>query len=238
MGLFDFMKKKQLEQQKPSRDFDLSELSTDFPPVVGQEIQQPPSQFSQLPPLEQSLPQISFSQNNAPALDILKTIEIKNPSKSSMTVNMAPLDFSMPASDDHESISEELNKLFLSDNKWKEPDWNTFDPYAEPEIEHPTSTDFGVKSLNTDLPEFDDINNEKRTRSIIPVDVYVKGSDYARVFSELTKITQLLKIIDPKIEQANNTFSKEEILMKDSKEEMEYTYRKLVQIEKRIFTDT
>jgi hypothetical protein len=157
-----------------------------------------------------------------------------------MTVNVAPLDFSMPASDDHESISDELNKLFLTDKGWKEPDWNSFDPYSEPEIEHPTSKDFGVATQNTDLPKFDDLNTEDtlRKRTVIPVDVYVKGSDYTKVFSELIRVTDILKFIDPKIDQANNIFSKEELLMKDAKEDMEYAYKKLIYIEKRIFNDT
>ena len=257
MGLFDFMKKKQSVQQKPSqKNFDLNDLNTDLPPVIGQELFQEPlgqdiqppmqsqpqqftspsQQFSPQPFMEQSVPQQPQQFSASPSQPDIKT----STSKSSMIINIPSLDFIMPLSDEHESISDDLNKLFLSDTAWKEPDWNNFEPYSEPEIEHPTSNDFGVAAPNTDLPVFDEVTesaSQQKPRSIIPIDVYVKGSDYAKVFAELVKITALIKVIDPKIEQANNTFSKEDILMKDVKEDMEYIYKKLMFIEKKIFAD-
>lgn len=252
MGLFDFLKKKQ--PVVTAKDFDLNDLNTDLPPLVGADLQglpplpemntldaQPlqttnPQAIAPVPAQQPVMPQQPIATQQLP----VAPPQPNQKSKTAMTVNVAPIDFSMPVSDDHEMIKEELNRLFLSDNTWKEPDWTNFEPYLEPVIEHPTSADFGITTPNTDLPEFDDIGPglEQKKRSLIPVDVFVKGSDYEKVFTEIKSIGDSLKATDPKIEESSNSFSKEDVLMKDAKENVEFIYKKLMQIEKKIFIDT
>jgi hypothetical protein len=144
----------------------------------------------------------------------------------------------------------DLNKLFITDEDWKEPDWKTFDPYTEVRIEKPTQQDF----KGADLPQFKDITTtlipkytdgavsepdepfKKQSRSEVnPLEIFVRGNAYGGVFTELEQMNKSLAEIDSQMNSYEEMLKKEEPLLLTGKEEMEYLYRRLTQIDKKIF---
>ena len=184
-------------------------------------------------------------------------------------------------------IEEDINQLFLSDTSWQEPDWTTFDPYKEPQIEEPTSQDFGISlpkepamqeelevktrpipsRVESDLPEFVDTedrdgfidlsisNQQPHTESVAPpremverqqmrrpannapIDLFVKGSDYKSVLEELNVINDLLNTPEPGIDMTEDLIRKQEADLLTAKENMEFIYKKLMAVDKKIFTE-
>ena len=93
----------------------------------------------------------------------------------------------------NQDFDEDINKLFLTDNTWQEPDWKTFEPYQAPDIEPPNPKDFGLETYSmqqdgstqeavpipSDLPSFDEQGNaveqvfERREKREVPFELYV-----------------------------------------------------------------
>lgn len=132
---------------------------------------------------------------------------------------------------------EDLKKLFPNDD-WKEPDWSTFEAYHEDKIEEPRQEDFGIVE---ELPAF--IEEEKIsepspveiTHTTTPIELFIRGSEYNRVFSELDQMNKAVAKIDSKIVFYEDILKREESLVSESKTQMEYLYKKLSSIDKKIF---
>jgi hypothetical protein len=148
---------------------------------------------------------------------------------------------------------EDLNKLFISD-EWKEPDWNTFDPYPEEKIEEPQSEDF----KGAELPAFDDKSTESQSAAQsldeepvlepnvpstmeqsrsdqVPVELFIRGKAYNRVFVELDQMNKTLMQVDAQVGGYEDMLKREEPLLVTAKDQMECLYRKLNQVDKKIF---
>jgi hypothetical protein len=264
MGLFSFMKKKPSDQLAlPPGD---QSLTTDLPSIDGQSLNTTPfddssvQQFGgihDLPSLDDSGKEVSESK--------------------SLSFSIPPLDFSMPESDDIQSLKprtddqlphipalpgalpsqdpnsdaispEDINKLFVNDETWKEPDWANFDPYpAEEKIDEPKSEDF----RGADLPQFEDTSSgimtsdepvslpaepfPSKPRGSKPLELFIRGKEYNRVFVELDQMSQSLFKIDSQVNNYEEMLKREEPLLLSAKDQMEYLYRKLSLIDKKIF---
>ncbi len=169
---------------------------------------------------------------------------------SAIELNIPSVNFSLPQSDDIKPIDskieskkadvgylsvEDLNKLFLSDD-WKEPDWSTFDPYRMDSIEPPLKDDF--LNQKSDLPTFNESSEQKSVKRTTsrPLELYIRGNSYVSVFTELEKMNDLLKKQESKLAPYTEVIKKEETLAHTSKEDMEFVYRKLNQIDRKIFS--
>jgi len=150
---------------------------------------------------------------------------------------------------------EDLNHLFINDDNWKEPDWNNFEPYPEDEekIDEPKSEDFH----GAELPRFDeDADARKNNRPMIsdepvlapaapfgdqqksaskPVELFIRGKAYNRVFTELDQMSQTLIKIDSQVDTYEEMLKREEPLLIIAKDQMEYLYKRLNQVDKKIF---
>jgi len=60
---------------------------------------------------------------------------------------------------------EDLNKLFINDDTWKEPDWKNFEPYVEEKIEEPLARDFESR----DLPSFEEAVDQDTSMASLPI---------------------------------------------------------------------
>ena len=227
MGLFSFLKKKQSDQPV-AQSTDVSSLNTDLPSIDGSNMAMP---------------------------------ELADPSASedgpkSISFNVPTLDFSMPALDDQaqnvdstvqptgnpeELSADDLNRLFPSDD-WREPDLTNFDPYPEERIEQPKPEDFGVTQVRSDLPSFEEGNspipsstNDVKRTGPKPLQIYVRGKSYNKVFVEIERISQALQHQDSRLSNFEELVKREDSLMILAKEQTEYIYRKLNQVDKKIF---
>jgi hypothetical protein len=237
MGIFSFLKKKEsdLSTQKP---FDLEGLNTDLPNIDGSKIDE-----LKLPSLDAPLELPKGQQDTS--------------------FDMPQLDPAFSAQEDvhtggyHDSsfhglpddISNDMNQLFLSDPEWKEPNWENYEPYYEEQIEPPTMHDFGIDppqpignpeislpEQQYDIPEFTDIEpKEHAVPDDVPYDVFVKGTDYDTVFSEIDNVKKILNLQDEKINQVLNTFKIEESTIASCKDNMELLYKKMLLIDKKVF---
>jgi len=186
--------------------------------------------------------------------------------QQSVPASDSTLDFSMPSSDDTSTITEpikptapvateqkstenleqkpvetayldvdDLKRLFPGDD-WKEPDWNTFEPYHEDTIDEPHLEDFGK-----DLPNF--VDEEKISepqpldipRTTTPVELFIRGREYNKVFLELDQMTKSITKVDSLLSTYEDILKREESVVLESKNQMEYLYKKLTQIDKKIF---
>ncbi len=237
MGLFSFLNKK--EQNVPAqKSFNLDSLNTDLPSIEGTKLgeelvlpslDEPSNASEQLPPLE-------------PPLDS-PLEELQGPPTSGGSYHDHALR-SLP-----EDLSTDLNQLFLSDPEWKEPDWEHYEPYYEEEIEPPTMQDFGVEppqptaiqdislpKQNYEIPEFEEIElKEHHVPEDVPYDVFVKGTDYSKVFSEMREVKEVLGLQDEKIGKILDTFRQEESTITLCKDNMELLYKKMLMIDKKVF---
>jgi hypothetical protein len=198
------------------------------------------------------------TQLGTPSLNAPSAIPPPLESKS-LSVNIPTLDFSMPPSDDDAPLIaepvkpsgtvikeskpddkayldvEDLKKLFIGD-EWKEPDWNNFEAYHEDKIDEPNVSDFGQ-----DLPKFNEEEQISEPSSIekqiipIPVELFIRGSEYSRAFSELDLITKAIVKIDSRLGNYESIIKHEESLFLESKNQMENLYKKLTLIDKKIF---
>ena len=259
MGFMSFWKKKPSDQSAvPSKDDSpLSSLSTDLPPIDGSLVSFDDSSIQQFN-TEQQLPSLDAQEGQA-----AQSISSAQGRNKSMAINIPTLDFTMPASDDSPAIDappkpteptsqpfvapvetpavdeEDLNKLFFGDD-WKEPDWVTFDPYTEDTIEEPKPEDF----KGAELPEFDDNSpmiapteptDEKPRLVQKTMELFIRGQAYTRVFVELDQMNQSLVKIDLQVGTYEDMMKNEEPLLVMAKEQMEYLYKKLNNIDKKIF---
>ena len=206
MSLFNFLKKKESDPPK-----DLGSLNTE---MLGLD--------SGLPKLDADL--------NLPPLDLGEMPQM--PALQSQQASPLPQDF-----------SSEINQLFLSD-PWKEPDWGNYDPYEEPHIDPPTEKDFGMAqpSQNSrqypqeyEVPEFKDEEHRELPENL-PYDVFVKGTDYRRIISEMEEIKKMLTSQDTRMDVVSDVFKKEESTIVLLKDNMEGLYRRMLSIDKKVFT--
>jgi len=130
--------------------------------------------------------------------------------------------------------SETLNALFLKDTDWREPDWNTFEPYREDKIEEPQQNDFGIVQ-KTDLPEFDEFEEKPAPAHIRDaVDIYVRGTDCIKIRQEVDSIDEILatqEIHTKKLEEINM----HEQLFTDAKNCMEFIQKRLMHMDRKLF---
>jgi hypothetical protein len=255
MGLMSFWRKKPSDQSAvpPPNNSLVSSLNTDLPPIDGSlgnfdgssvqqfgNMQQLPSLDAQLAPGENksmaiNIPTLDFSMptfdDDGTPIDALQkpqeqVSEVANNAQS--TAPNAGID------------EEDLNKLFIND-EWKEPDWATFEPYTEDKAEEPKPEDF----KGAELPTFDDTEpmiapsepiTEKPRLVQKPVELFIRGSAYNRVFTELDQMNRTLFKIDSQVNTYEDMLKNEEPLLIAAKEQMEYLYRKLNNVDKKIFT--
>jgi len=152
-------------------------------------------------------------------------------------------------------IDDNLNRLFFNDESWKEPDWTNFEPYLpEDKIDEPTPEDF----KGADLPNFEETEEKSSARTTLdtfadepvlepaepfkksslglrPVELFIRGQAYNKVFTELAQMNKALTKIDSQVGTYDEMLKREEPLLLMGKEEMEYLYRKLNQIDKKVF---
>lgn len=272
MGFLDVFKKKQPAQAMP-QDFNLNQIPTDLPSIDGNNLNLPPLDDKNLPPLnEPAIP--NFNLPNSLPLDDSNN----NDSNNILTDNsdlpgLPPLSFASEQEDkmgeDNEQPTqltsftpEDINKLFLADETWKEPDWVNFDPYHEDLEELPKPEDFidvsqmSLPSLDNEeeniLPEKiqnNSVQNEsneesqsaeeflgaKRMKSA-PMELFVKGTDYKQVFIDLNAISETLTSQESKLNIIQELNKQQEPLMNTAKDELEFVQKKLMYIDKKLFT--
>ncbi|HIH32250.1 TPA: hypothetical protein HA235_06090 [Candidatus Woesearchaeota archaeon] len=224
--MFNFLKKKPVQQQQ----FDINTLKTDLPSIEGlnlPDLDQSPYN-SELPALDNQqpapgLPALDFPTPNFPQSNI------PNFPENAVIKKEVPI----------EEVSRDINQLFMPDPEWKEPDWNNFVPYNEPEIEPPTVNDFGVEEQKPkepkiyELPEF--TAESKTIEGPIPYDVFVKGSEYKKIFDEIDNIKQSLDVQDKRLGVVTEEMKKEDLLIKLAKESTETIYKRMLSIDKKVF---
>lgn len=267
MGLLDFWKKK-ASDQFVIRPLDTQQLSLDLPPIDGDSVdgsniqnyggmQQLPSfdnptQLDGSKSISFNVPTLDFSlppSDDAPLMQSGMT-----PFGTPMAVDInTPLELAVPEpqlEEEKTSIDvEDLNHLFIADDNWKEPDWNTFEPYSEDKIDEPKPEDF----KGADLPRFDeDIHNRpmisdepvlapaepfgaQQKSGPKPVELFIRGKAYNRVFTELDQMSHTLTKIDSQMDTYEDILKREEPLLIIAKDQMEYLYRRLNQVDKKIF---
>ncbi|MGV8150415.1 MAG: hypothetical protein ACP5NV_01680 [Candidatus Woesearchaeota archaeon] len=256
MGFLNFLKKK---EPKPSQDGDLRSLNTGLPRIDGSSLNADLSLPSlDLPPLE-DLPPLSPMQDDMPQFNSSNNNTTAPKYPQTNQEQYAPAQYSVPQFSDlpsenktiPEDISSEINQLFLSDLEWKEPDWKNYVPYSEETIEPPVLEDFGITppqpvyvtsaQSNTqqpkqkyDIPEFQDIEEHKIPENV-PYDVFVKGTDYKRVFQEMEEIKDILQDQDNKMLKVFDTFKHEESAINACKDNMDALYKRLLMIDKKVF---
>jgi hypothetical protein len=211
-----------------------------LPPIYGADTNLPPLDAGiSIDPLQRSIQTIPSS---APATD----------ESQSISFNIPTLDFSLPPSDDAPASLpvqavkqdyvdvDDLEKLFPSDG-WKEPDFTDYNPYPSEKIEEPKPEDFSLAE-KSDLPSFgDDENPAEEPHPAVkrsgprPVDVFIRGRAYNRVFIELEETSRALQQRDAKFNTYEDLVKREEPLALMAKEDTEYIYKKLNQIDKKIF---
>ncbi|MGV8172454.1 MAG: hypothetical protein ACP5OA_07220 [Candidatus Woesearchaeota archaeon] len=200
---------------------------------------------------------------------------------------------------------EDLNKLFINDDTWKEPDWKNFEPYVEEKIEEPLARDFesrdlpsfeeavdqdasmaslpissaqrapqvniyvdnsvvesdtpssqektspfniivdkpvagstdtfNEKSSDTFTEKFDDIFKERPENTVPSVELFIRSKSYNQVFAELGLINKTLSQMDERTKSFEEISKSEESLMISAKEQIEQVYKKLAQVDKKIF---
>lgn len=240
MGLFSFLNKKDSYVPK-GRSPDLSSLNTDLPSVDGSNL----SELT-LPSLDQSsqetvVPSIPTEDHSSPSDNAFQVGGYHDHALHSMP----------------EDISTDINHLFLSDPEWKEPDWEHYEPYPEDKIEPPTMEDFSItppqasdmagpiklpdapsdsSGKSFDVPEFEDVElSEHRVPEDVNYDVFVKGADYSKVFSEMEDVKKILVMQEEKMLKVTETFKQEDLMINSCKDNMEFLYRKMFIIDKKVF---
>jgi len=260
MGLLNFWKKK-VSDQFAIQPLDTTQINTDLPPIDGNSfdgsnvqnyggMQQPPSFDAS--PQSDGTKSISF---NVPTLDFSLPPSDDAPATSTIA-NDTPVtpELTIPTSQAEEEKTfidvEDLNHLFLSDENWKEPDWSNFEPYPDEEkIDEPKVEDF----KGADLPQFDEDSNRtmisdepvlaptapfgEKKLGPKPVELFIRGKAYNRVFTELDQMSKTLIIIDSQLDTYEDMLKREEPLLMTAKDQMEYLYKRLNQVDKKIFAE-
>jgi hypothetical protein len=92
----------------------------------------------------------------------------------------------------------------------------------------PMVADMPISEPNEPFPE-----RPKNAQS--PVELFIRGKVYSRVFVELDQVSKTLSALDSQVGNYEETLKKEEPLISTAKEQVEYLYRKLNNIDKKIF---
>ena len=170
MGLLSFMKRKQSDLPMPNQPKaqDMSKIS-DLPPIDpnsigGSSMERlptpddssdnnggPKSMSVNIPTLDFSMPPPDDLPEGSELENIQNQIQSTQPNMPELP-KLEPFDSNMPPGWNTALSPDDLNKLFLSDTDWKEPDWKQYDPYNAEKIEEPSPEDF----TSEDLPKFDD----------------------------------------------------------------------------------
>jgi hypothetical protein len=249
MGLFGFLKKKDIAPPKP---FDIGDLKTDLPSIEGLKLPEGIELPSlELPPIENPQP-VEFPQNidlNSRLPGIRHPIEGQNAGQDIFAArNIQP---EYHPNEQFADLSGDINQLFLSDPSWKEPDWNEFVPYEEPVIEPPAPQDFPVEETaeetaeerpavpkDYDLPAFEvlDQTHKPLPQGDLPYDVYVKGPDFKKIIDDINLIKTTLNYQDNMMTDVMDKFKNEAEMLAYNKELMDFLFKKMVYIEKRVFT--
>lgn len=269
MGFFDFLKKKDSSNMPVQQD--LGNIPSDIPPIdagwstndkdMGQNsASTDAAEFlgaQDISAKKTSIEGMSNMNFNLPPLD--ETPQQYNQEIGSQTSEMTQ---GMAENKPSEWLTaEDLDKLFLRDENWREPDWSTFDPYHEEKIDAPTDSDFRMplskkdKPINnadesdlkmagyadeSELPSFDESTEEtiqpKQKKTERPVQLFIKGSSYMEVLSEMDSINAKIGETDPKIRMYDEMLKSQEVLEGPAKECMEIVYKKLMLIDRKIFT--
>jgi hypothetical protein len=254
MGLLNFWKKKASDQLALPH-LDNQQLSTDLPPIDGSSFDgsavQSYNNMQQLPAIDNPM-QIDGSKSisfNVPTLDFSLPPSDDAPLLSleaSLNPKPATPQLEKPLLDE-----EDLNHLFINDTDWKEPDWNNFEPYPEEKIDEPKPGDFKA----ADLPQFDEDIDRQSSQMISdepvlapaepfgaqqksgtkPVELFIRGKSYNRVFTELDQMNKTLIKINSQLDTYEDMLKREEPLLMVAKDQMEYLYRRLNQVDKKIF---
>lgn len=85
------------------------------------------------------------------------------------------------------------------------------------------------------LEERDKTSFDRQDSAVKPIELYIRGKAYGKVFSELDQMRKSLTKLDTLTENYEDMLKQEEPLMTSAKEQMEYAYRRLSQIDKKIF---
>jgi hypothetical protein len=257
MGLLNFWKNKASDQSAVSPK-ENQQLISDLPAIDGDSINnsvdgssmQSYGNINQLPsidaPSQTDNKSISF---NVPTFDFSMPASEDTPAgrPSALQQPVAPISSVNPVTSPNLSLDEDLNHLFINDDSWKEPDWNSFDPYPEEKIDEPTIEDF----KGADLPKFEERSNNPLISSESvsepapfreapktdrkPVELFIRGRAYNRVFIELDQMNKTLDAIDSQIDTYEEMLKREEPLLNVAKDQMEYLYKRLNQVDKKIF---
>jgi hypothetical protein len=197
-----------------------------------------------LPPLDTSMSAMSIqqSQNTTLGKDQLKSASGNDVQKEHPAIE--------------ENVEEDLNKLFIKDSDWKEPDWSNFEPYPEDndKIDEPKADDF----KGSELPSFDDSLNASSAANSInslasasisepaepfrklqsdarPLELFIRGKAYNKVFIELDQMNKALTRMDNQASAYEELLKQQEPVLIAAKDQMEYLYRKTNQIDKKVF---
>lgn len=226
---------------------------TDLPPMPS--IPEDMHGLSQLPSFESpagvmpSSPDSKSLSFNVPTLDFsmpltddeeakkgtaLESLEVPIPPEPSLRI--APSEI---ASETEPVTAEELNKLFIGDD-WKEPESNSFD-YTEEKIDEPKPEDFH----GAELPQFEDNpmsapqapldRIDRPETSHRPVELFIRGKAYSRVFRELEEMSSSLSSLDSRSNAYEEILKREDQVLLSAKEQMEYLYKKVNSIDRKIF---
>jgi len=187
-----------------------------------------------------NLPTLDFSMPPSDDEQAAMQVQQMNQMGQSQPAGSIDSTTSMPAAQQLDSGAidvEDLNKLFISDD-WKEPDFNNFEPYTEDKIEEPKPEDFS----GTELPRFEDsqisapaaptLRTETSSR---PVELFIRGRAYSRVFVELDEMSSSLATLNSKSTSYEDIIKREDELLLAAKGQMEYLYKKISIIDKKIF---
>jgi hypothetical protein len=150
---------------------------------------------------------------------------------SSSNGSMSQPSFAMPSANDNFSFAGAANSANMqmpsnnennSDND-NDEDGSSFD--SEDSMNKPTG------------PKFVEPTSPRRpTIAPKPVELFIKGKAYARVFTELDAMNTTLAKIDSKLGNYEDIIKRQEPLINTARDQMENLYKKLNTIDKKIFT--
>jgi hypothetical protein len=70
-----------------------------------------------------------------------------------------------------------------------------------------------------------------------PVELYIRGKAYAKVFTELDQINTTLSKIDSKLPNCEDIWKRQDPLLNTARDQMEFLYKKLSIVDKKVFTN-
>jgi hypothetical protein len=70
-----------------------------------------------------------------------------------------------------------------------------------------------------------------------PVELYIRGKAYAKVFTELDQINTTLSKVDSKLPNCEDIWKRQDPLLNTARDQMEFLYKKLSIVDKKVFTN-